>query len=125
MTPLVLVLVVVCGGVGAAIRFTVDQLIRSRQKTGFQWATTIINAAGSLALGFLTGLTMVHLLPTNLAVIIGAAHLAGFTTFSTASYETVQLVRKKKYGFAFLSSVGMLVICVGLACLGLWIGASI
>ncbi|QEE61435.1 fluoride efflux transporter CrcB [Salinibacterium sp. dk2585] len=125
MTPMIFLLLAVGGGVGACIRFTVDGLIRSHMKTKFQWATTIINASGSLVLGFLTGLTMVHLLPTDLGIVIGTGLLGGYTTFSTASYETVQLIKEKRYGHAFISGVVMLVLCVALAGLGLWIGASI
>lgn len=125
MTPLIFALLAIAGGVGAAVRFLVDGLIRSHLKTAFPWATTIINASGSLVLGFLTGLATVHLLPTDLSLIIGTGFLGGYTTFSTASYETVQLIKQKRYGFAFVSGVVMLVICVALAVLGVWIGTSI
>lgn len=125
MTPLLFLLLAIGGGVGASLRFVVDGLLRSHLKTAFPWATTIINASGSLVLGFLTGLTMVHLLPTDISIVIGTGVLGGYTTFSTASYETVQLIKQGRYGFSFVSGVLMLVFCVALAALGLWIGTAI
>lgn len=125
MTPLLFALLAVAGGVGAATRFIVDGVIRTRLKTAFPWATTVINVSGSLLLGVLTGLTAGHLLPEQLAVVLGAGFLGGYTTFSTASYETVQLIRQGRYGASLLSGLLMLVLCVVAASVGLWIGSSV
>jgi len=125
VTPLAFVLVVVAGGAGAALRYTVDGYLRPRIQGSFNWTITIVNASGSLVLGFLTGLTSADLLSADAGIIIGTGLLGGYTTFSAASYETVQLIEQRKYGPAFLSGVVMLVICVALALLGLWIGYSL
>jgi CrcB protein len=125
VTPLLFALLALAGGVGAAARFVLDGAIRTRLKTGFPWATTVINVSGSLVLGVLTGLTAVHLLPEQLGVILGAGFLGGYTTFSTASYETVQLIRQGRYGASLLSGLLMLVLSVAAASLGLWIGSSV
>ncbi|RZU65669.1 camphor resistance protein CrcB [Microterricola gilva] len=125
MTPLLFALLALAGGVGAAARFVLDGAIRTRLRTAFPWATTVINVSGSLVLGVLTGLTAVHLLPEQLGVILGAGFLGGYTTFSTASYETVQLIRQGRYGASLLSGLLMLALCVAAAALGLWIGSSV
>lgn len=125
MTPLLFALLALAGGVGASARFILDGVIRTRLKTAFPWATTVINVTGSLLLGLLTGLTVVHLLPEQLGVILGAGFLGGYTTFSTASYETVQLIRQGRYGASLLSGLLMLVLCVGAASVGLWLGSSV
>jgi CrcB protein len=125
MTPVNFVLLTVMGGVGAALRYTVDGYLRPRITGGFQWTTTIINASGSLLLGFLTGLSLAHLVSADASVVIGTGLLGGYTTFSTASYETVQLIEQRRYGHAFISGIGMLVLCVALAAVGVSIGDSI
>ncbi|MET0854520.1 MAG: fluoride efflux transporter CrcB [Microterricola sp.] len=125
MTPLLFALLALAGGVGAAARFVLDGAIRTRLKTAFPWATTVINVSGSLLLGVLTGLTAAHLLPEQLGVVLGAGFLGGYTTFSTASYETVQLIRQGRYGASLLSGLLMLVLSVAAASLGLWIGSSV
>ena len=125
MTPLLFALLALAGGVGASARFVLDGVIRTRLRTAFPWATTVINVSGSLLLGVLTGLTAVHLLPEQLGVVLGAGFLGGYTTFSTASYETVQLIRQGRYGASLLSGLLMLVLSVAAASLGLWIGSSV
>ena len=48
----------------------------------------------------------------------GTRLLGGFTTFSTASYEAVQLIRDRRWGLALTYGVGVLVAGVALALLG-------
>ena len=122
MNPLIFILLALAGGVGASVRFLVDGLIRANLKTAYPWATTIINISGSLVLGFITGLTVARVLPTDLNIVLGTGFLGGYTTFSTASYETVQLIRQRRYGHALGSGIGMLIGCVAAAMLGLWLG---
>ncbi|MCQ1949784.1 fluoride efflux transporter CrcB [Arthrobacter sp. zg-Y859] len=125
MTPGIFLLLALAGGFGAVVRFIVDGLIRDHLKTSFQWATTIINVSGSLVLGLLTGVVFVHLVPTDLSYIIGTGFLGGYTTFSTASYETVQLIKQGRHGASFISGVVMLVLSVAAAAIGLWVGAAL
>lgn len=125
MTPWIFLLLALAGGVGAAVRFLVDGLIRSHLKTAFPWATTIINVSGSLVLGFITGATLEQLVPSDVSIVLGTGFLGGYTTFSTASYETVQLIKQRRYGASFISGIGMLVLSVAAAAIGLWVGAAL
>ena len=124
MTLPLFLLVVVAGGLGAGVRFVVDGLIRSRVRTAFPWATTIINVSGSFALGLIIGATLSNLLPPEFAVVLGTGFLGGYTTFSTASYETVQLIRQRRLAASLVSGVLMLVSSLAAAGLGLWIGSA-
>lgn len=123
MTPGLFVLVVLAGGVGACVRYVVDALIRTRVDPSFPWPipTAVINLTGSLVLGLLTGLVADDLASPAVSATIGAGFLGGYTTFSTASYETVQLVRQRRYGVALGYGVGILIAAVALAAAGyLW-----
>lgn len=124
MTLPLFLLVVVAGGLGAGVRFVVDGLIRSRVRTAFPWATTIINVSGSFALGLVIGATLSNLLPPEFAVVLGTGFLGGYTTFSTASYETVQLIRQRRFAASLVSGVLMLVFSLVAASLGLWLGSA-
>ena len=126
MTLLDFLLLTVMGGVGASLRYAVDSYLRPRVHGPFDVTTTIINASGSLVLGFLTGLAHDQLgsPDAGLVAILGLL-LGGYTTFSTASYETVRLIEQRQYGQAFVSSIGMLIVCVTLALLGVWLGDSL
>jgi CrcB protein len=120
MTFLVLSL---AGGLGAALRLIVDGVIRSSVKTTFPIGTTVINVVGSLALGLLTAVAAAHLMSSTIATVLGAGLLGGFTTFSTASFETVRLVQQRRYVAAAANGLGMLAAAIGAAFLGLWIGS--
>ncbi|WP_402371368.1 fluoride efflux transporter FluC [Isoptericola rhizosphaerae] len=124
MTLGVFLLLAVAGGLGAGTRFVVDGLISSKLTSAFPWSTVIINTSGSLVLGAITGLVASSIPATDLGPVVGAGFLGGYTTFSTASHETVLLIRDKRYGHAFAYSVGTLVACVALAYAGYQWGAS-
>ncbi|HEY9477842.1 MAG TPA: CrcB family protein, partial [Microbacteriaceae bacterium] len=49
--------------------------------------------------------------------------LGGYTTFSTASVETVRLLQDGRYPAAVINGLGMLVVSVLAAALGLWLGS--
>lgn len=118
-TPLVFVLICVAGGVGAALRFVLDGVIRSRVRIAFPLATVVINVTGSFGLGLLTGLGSNAGLSHEWVLILGGGLMGGYTTFSTASVETVRLMEQRRWGSALLNGVGMLVVSVAAAALGL------
>ena len=123
MTPLVFAAVALAGGLGAAARFALDGTIGSRLHTVFPWATFMINTSGSLVLGLVTALAAGHLLPQELALILGTGFLGGYTTFSTTSYETVRLLGERRYGTSLANTLGTLAAAVGAAGLGYWAGS--
>ncbi|PZE70917.1 MULTISPECIES: fluoride efflux transporter CrcB [unclassified Curtobacterium] len=128
MSPVELVLVAVGGGAGAALRFVLDGLVKGRVAgswfAGFPVGTLLINVSGSLVLGVLTGLGQAGTIPASTVAVLGTGMMGGYTTFSTASVETVQLLRSGKTRLAVLNGLGMLVVSVGAAALGLWIGRN-
>ena len=126
MTPAVTALVVcAAGGIGAATRLVLDGLIRARTQSTYPVATTMINLTGSLLLGLLTGLTTGHLLPEPWRIVAGTGLLGGYTTFSTASFETVSLFDEGRYLAAALNGFGTLIICTCAAAIGLIVGLAI
>jgi fluoride exporter len=123
MTPLLFAALALAGGVGAASRLLVDGFVRSRSRGGYPLGTTIINVSGSLLLGFVVGLTINALLPEEWRLILGTGFLGGYTTFSTASFETVRLLQQRRQVASILNGFGMLVGAVAASALGLWIAS--
>ena len=117
MTPLLFLLTAAAGGIGAALRFVLDGVIRSRFPA-FPIGTLVINVSGSFVLGLVTSFALGDVLPPEALTVLGVGLLGGFTTFSTASFETVRLV-----GAALAVGVGMLIASVLAAALGLWLGS--
>jgi CrcB protein len=70
------------GGVGAVARVVGASLVRRREL-----GTTVVNVAGSFALGLLTGLSVTG----DALLLTGVATLGSFTTFSTWMLEAQRL----------------------------------
>ncbi|MGC0364736.1 CrcB protein [Rhodococcus sp. 27YEA15] len=111
--------VALAGSAGAVTRFVLDGLIRSRRATEFPWATVIINVTGSLFLGLVVGAVLFHGAPHDLQVIAGIGFCGGYTTFSTASFETVRLVQRRRYRLALGNAIGTLALTMTAGAAGL------
>lgn len=96
------------GGLGAVARFGVDAAVRARVESRLPAGTMAINLSGSLLLGVLTGLVMFHAAPSTLTLVAGTGFCGGYTTFSTASFETVRLAQQGNTGMAVLNAGGTL-----------------
>ena len=109
-----MILVALAGGLGASLRLVIDGVVRSVAGTRLPWGTLLINLLGSAGLGALmaSGATA----PT--ASVVGTGLLGGFTTFSTASFESAALVLDKRWTGAMLYAVGTLVLSIAAAALG-------
>ncbi len=119
MTALLFLAVSVAGGVGAACRFMLDGVIRAAASTRLPVATATINISGSFALGMLVGLAV----PSSLLLVAGTGFLGGYTTFSTASYETVRLMQDRAWGHALVTGFGVLAAATAAAAAGLYLGS--
>lgn len=108
-------------GVGAVSRYLVDRAITDWRGSGFPWGTLVINVAGSLVLGVVVGLATHHGLSPITAVVIGSGFCAGFTTFSTWTWETLALTEEGALSQASLNVLVSLAAGLGAAALGLWI----
>ena len=123
MTPLLFIAIAAAGGAGAALRLLVDGLVRRGRATVLPVGTLVINVTGSFALGVVTAIAADGLLPAPIALVLGAGLLGGYTTFSTASFETVRLVQQRRWLAALAAGVGMLATSLAAAAVGLALGA--
>ncbi|GAA3605031.1 fluoride efflux transporter CrcB [Microlunatus ginsengisoli] len=125
MTGLEIVLLCLAGGVGAALRFVLDGTVRHHSSGSFPLGTMIINVSGSFILGLITGLVAGSVLTHGWQLVLGTGLMGGYTTFSTASLETVRLLEDRRWLAAAANGLGMLVIAVAAAAggyaLGLWL----
>lgn len=118
-------LLALAGGAGAAARFVVDGAVRSRVKTALPWATILINVSGSLALGLIAGLVMRGHAPESLQLVLGTGFLGGYTTFSTASLETIRLLQSGRTVLAVVNGVGSMAVSVAAAGAGVWCAQTV
>ena len=130
MTPMIELLVVAFGGgVGAAARFMVDGEIRARHSGGFPWGTFVVNVVGSFLIGVFARLFFAlsaRGVPGDVASLLQVALVVGlcggFTTFSTATVESVRLAQSGRLRLALATSLGTLVVTVTAAGLGMTVG---
>ena len=115
-----IIAIAVAGGLGAALRLIADGVVRSTLGSRLPWGTLLINIVGSAGLGVLLGSGA----GSQTLSVIGTGLLGGFTTFSTASFESAALILGKRWVGATFYAVGTLVISVAAAALGYFLAAS-
>ena len=123
MSPLAWVGFVIAAAVGGPLRYVVDGAIAERAEGVFPWGTFVVNASGSLVLGVLTGLGLYHAFPKVPKVILGTGFCGAYTTFSTFTYETVELLEEGALNEAARNAFGSLIVGAGAAALGLALAA--
>jgi fluoride exporter len=112
-------LVAVAGGAGAVLRALLIHHVGVRRDDPLPLGTVLVNASGSLVLGVLTGLSLYHGLGSHLLAVIGVGLCGGYTTWSTASWETIHLLHTGHRSEAVLYTVGGLAVCLAAAAAGI------
>lgn len=110
------------GAVGALARYGLGLLVDSFGTSPFPVATLFINLIGSFLLGWMTHrFLQTGKFSPQLVTIVGTGMIGSFTTFSTFSVETIQLVEN---GYVLLAiSYVFLSITFGLS--SSWLGYRI
>ncbi len=85
-------LVAVGGGLGAAARYLAGLWIVARLGADFPWGTFFVNVTGSFLIGIILVLVEGGELPPGARLFLAVGVLGGYTTFSSFSYETLQLL---------------------------------
>lgn len=81
------------GGLGSVLRYGAQKLAVAYAGPDTVWGTLAVNLVGSFALGFLFTLLLVRIPVTpEVRTFLTFGFLGGFTTFSTLSYQTVNLL---------------------------------
>jgi len=93
---------VLMGSLGACLRFYISQHTLWSRVKNFPYATLTINIIGSALLGALWGLYEEQLVAALVWQWLGVGFLGAFTTFSTFSYEFIQLTQQKRLGAALI-----------------------
>jgi CrcB protein len=115
------------GAVGTLLRYSVS-VLTSPTNQELPWETIGINVAGSFVIGFFGTLTLSHgRFPvsenTRLFVMIGLC--GGFTTFSSFSLQTFDLMRTGAYLRAGINIVASVALCLCAVSLGHLIAARL
>lgn len=117
------ILVVGVGGfLGAVARYVVTGWVHRLTGPDFPWGTLAVNLAGCFALGVLMALGEARLaVGPDARLFLGIGALGSLTTFSTFSYETVELLRLSEPGLALGNAAANLL----LGCTAVLVGRAL
>ena len=111
------------GALGTVARYFLSGLVASAFGETFPWGTLIINVAGSFIIGFFGTLTS----PDGRLLVSGTSRqfvmvglCGGFTTFSSFSLQTLNLMNDGEWTHAGANIIGS----VGLCLLFVWLGSA-
>jgi len=116
-----LIYIALGGCFGAVTRYLVSKGVHQFLSPSFPWGTLIVNASGSFLIGFLYFLFQETLVPTGLRSFILVGFIGAYTTFSTYSLETINLLKEGEIKFAIINIVlsnilGLVLVIAGFYC---------
>jgi len=107
------------GAIGALLRYWTSIAVHSKLGQAFPYGTLIVNILGSLLMGFLY-IWLIDRMVAGPAIraflLVGV--LGAFTTFSTFSMETLNLLEAGHIGKALVNVLASVTLCIAAAGLG-------
>jgi len=104
--------------IGAPARYVTDRAVQSWHESVMPWGTVAVNVAASFVLGAVVS----GAVTPGWQAFVGTGFCGALSTFSTLSFETVRLVEHGKWRVAAANIALSIVLGVGAAALGWWIG---
>lgn len=100
-----LLVIALGGGAGALSRYGLSTFINQAAGTIFPAGTLFVNVAGSFVIGFCFHLFDHTMVPSDVRAFLTIGFLGAFTTFSTYSLETMNLIRDGEFKLGLMNVV--------------------
>ncbi|HOP10123.1 MAG TPA: fluoride efflux transporter CrcB [Oscillospiraceae bacterium] len=108
------------GFFGAVLRYLAG-FLPIRSQNGFPVITLLVNIVGAFLIGIVAALSAKTGLNPKLVLFLRIGLCGGFTTFSTFSHETVQLLQSGKTGIAAAYIAASVLCCIAAIFFAEWI----
>jgi CrcB protein len=95
-------LIALGGALGTLLRYGISNAILTLTSGAFPLGTLMVNISGSFVIGYLWGMNSVISFQQNLSAFLFIGLLGGFTTFSSFSIESLQLLKEGDTRAAFI-----------------------
>ena len=108
------------GALGTLARYVVSVLMLPYSRD-MPWGTVLINCTGSLLIGLFGTLTLAngrYPAPESLRLFVMIGFCGGYTTFSSFSLQTLDLLRAGGYGRALLNVGASVALCIAAVSVG-------
>lgn len=119
-----LVLIGIGGGIGSICRYSLANFVYWLLGRDFPIGTLIVNVSGCFLMGLLFVLFLerwMQFADQGRALLL-VGFLGGFTTFSSFSIETLNLIEYGKLGAALVNILLSMVCCLLATWIGIWLG---
>jgi CrcB protein len=115
--------VAIGGALGSMARYGIGGLVSQKSSDVFPWGTLVVNVTGSFIIGLLGALTLPEgkMTPqsrTFATQLLITGVCGGYTTFSSFSLQTLNLLRDGEWFYA----AGNILLSVILCMIAVWIG---
>jgi CrcB protein len=119
--PMIYLYVAVGGALGSMARFWLANTMAVLTGTEFPYGTLLINVIGSFVISFfgmLTGTSQRFAVPYEARIFVTVGLCGGFTTFSSFSLQTMELLRTGQPGRAGIYIAASVILCLSACALG-------
>jgi CrcB protein len=107
-----LFLIFIGGGIGCLARYGVSKLILAAPEQQFPLATLLSNVLSVLVMGLALAFFAEKMQSETVRAFVIVGFCGGFSTFSTFSFETLELFRKGNYLFAAGNILLSIMLCM-------------
>ncbi|MFH0734609.1 MAG: fluoride efflux transporter CrcB [bacterium] len=108
------ILTFIGAGLGGSLRLFISANINKIFPVYFPNGTLVVNTLGSFLLGaIIFGLDENKVLSSELKIFLTIGFCGGFTTFSTFSLETINLLKNAEFLLGGLNIILSLILCLG------------
>lgn len=115
------------GALGSVARYWLQLLLLPASKN-LPWGTMVINITGSFVIAFFGVITLSQAklpLHENIRLFVMVGLCGGFTTFSSFSLQSFELLKKGAFTGAFINIVLSVVLCIAATAIGFFLGGKI